>query len=347
MIRLLFLCLLAVSSGKAVGAETVFPGKTWKHVSASEAGMDERRLREFIKTVGGDGCVVRNGQMVAEWGDVARNRDWASAAKPVLGTMMLLAVQNGRLPSVYAPVVKAGWPLAGKDAGITWHHLVNMTSGYARMEAPGVAWAYNDTGVQLLALSLERVFGRSLEAAAHDYLKPLQFEDGEVFGSRKGLGVVLSPRDMARLGWFWLNEGRWSEGKLLSEKLFNKNVRPTVPADLPISSEGGKDYLGVGTFGGGTSQTNNGPGIYGFSFWFNETLPSGKRVWPAAPRDTYQANGMWNMHTVTIFPRLKMVAVISETDRRGRFKPGSESGHANRNLKLLLDSVLTGRPKDW
>lgn len=341
-----FLFLL-LSCFNAAGADLICPGKHWKHASPAEAGMDEAGLRAFVKSVGGSGCVVRNGRMVVEWGDSTANRDWASVAKPVLGTMLLLAVQNKKLKRTDLPVAQAGWPLEGKDSSITWRHLVDMTSGYARGEAPGAAWAYNDTAVQLLARSLEKVYGTSLETAAQRYLKPLRFEDGKVFGSRGGLGVVLSPRDMARLGWLWLNEGRWEDGKLMTEKLFAAHVRPDVPANLPQSKTEGHDYLNVGTYGGGTSQTTNGPGIYGFNLWFNEKLPSGKRVWPAAPYDTYQANGMWNLHTVTVFPRLKMVAVIWGNEKRGRFKPGSISGRSNQQMKLLMDAVVTGRPKDW
>ena len=60
-----------------------------------------------------------------------------------------------------------GWDLIAKDAPMTFAHLANMTSGYARGEAPGAAWAYNDYAIKLYAVTLfDRVLGTSANAAA-------------------------------------------------------------------------------------------------------------------------------------------------------------------------------------
>lgn len=61
-----------------------------------------------------------------------------------------------------------------------------------------------------------------LNSASQVHLAPLNLEDGTVFGSREGLRAVLSPRDMARLGWFWLNQGSWDGERLVARKLFTK-----------------------------------------------------------------------------------------------------------------------------
>jgi CubicO group peptidase (beta-lactamase class C family) len=169
-------------------------------------------------------------------------------------------------------------------------------------------------------------------------LAALQFQDGEFFGGRGGLSVAASPRDFARLGWLWLNRGRWKGKGVLSEKLFIENIKPGVPADLPRTTAKGEDYLGIGTYGGGTDQTKYGPGVYGFNFWFNEPGTSGARVWPALPAGTYQANGMWNRDTVTIFPSLRMVVAVRGA-KPGKFEPGKAEGKYNENMKLLMESV--------
>jgi CubicO group peptidase (beta-lactamase class C family) len=216
-----------------------------------------------------------------------------------------------------------------------------MVSGYARGEAPGQAWSYNDFGIQLLARSLEKIFQQSLDAACRERLAMLQFEDGAIFGSRHGLGVEASPRDFARIGWLWLNRGQWKGGRtVIEEKLFARCVRPGVPAGLPRTSVKGEDYLLVGSFGGGADQRGHGPGVYGFNFWFNERLSNGERVWPAAPADTFQANGHWNRNTVTMFPSLGMVVVMRGA-HAGEFEPGIARGRYNQNLKRLMDAVQT------
>ena len=333
----------------ARGIQDVFPGEEWQVAKPEEVGLEKAGLKEFAQRVGGAGCIIRYGRMVYQWGAVTENRDWASASKPVLSTLLLLAVHNKRVPSVHTRVASLGWPLKGKDQGMSLWHLANMTSGYACPEAPGKAWGYNDLGIQLCAKSLERIFQSPLDEAGRRYLGALQFQDGEIFGSRRGLGVVLSPRDMGRLGWFWLKEGRWERTKLISNRLFNANVKVNVPPSLArtASKVDVDDYLGIGSYGGGTNQTPTGPGYYGFCFWFNTMLTNGERVWPSAPRDAFQANGAWNRDMVTVYPSLRMVVVVSMARHPGGFSPGNRAGMADKNLKVLMNSVLTDRPKRW
>jgi CubicO group peptidase (beta-lactamase class C family) len=337
----------AGGSAAAAPPAPVFPGRHWEKAPPAQLGLDEEGLRRYAKRLKGDGLIVRYGRIAHEWGDLATRRDWASAGKPLLSTLLLLAVEHGGIASVHTRLTDLGWNLRGKDAGITFGHLTNMTSGYACGEAPGAAWAYNDVGIRLLGTSLQGALGRPLAEAAWEYLAPLQLEDGYVFGSRDGLGAFMSPRDMARVGLLWLEQGQWEKKKLISRKLWTRNMKIQVPADLPRSSLPGQDYLGVGTYGGGVNQTAHGPGAYGFGFWFNATLATGEKVWPSAPSDAFQANGGWNTHSVTMIPSLKLVVVLSHSGNPGKFRPGEKGSPADRNLKILMDAVTGDRPEKW
>jgi CubicO group peptidase (beta-lactamase class C family) len=338
----LLLVALPLSAQAAANANLVFPGKSWEQRPPIEVGLDVAKLDQFATNVGGDGCIIKNGYLVKFWGEQTTHKWWASASKPVLSTLLLLAVQEGKLPSVDAPVSSVGWQLSAKDSSMTFRHLANMVSGYACGEAPGAAWAYNDFAIQLYARSLEKVFKQSLDAALKQHLATLQFEDDSFFGHGNGLSVDATPRDFARLGWLWLNRGRWNGKELISEQLFTDCIKPGVPAGLPRTAVKSQDYLGIGTYGGGTDQTPHGPGVYGFNFWFNERTASGERVWPAAPPDTYQANGLWNRDTVTILPRLRMVVAIRGA-KPGKFEPGRADGKYNQNLKLLLEAAMPNK----
>lgn len=319
----------------------VYPVETWARRSPAEAGLDVAKIDQFAAQVGGDGCIIKDGYLVKSWGEVATHKWWASASKPVLSTLLLVAVQEGRLPSVDAPVKLAGWELHAKDAPMTFRHLANMASGYASAEAPGAAWGYNDFAIQLYARSLEKIFGQSLAEEFGRQFAALRFEDGAFFGYRDNLGVVASPRDFARLGWLWLNRGRWRGTEVVAEKLFVAEIRPQVPANVPRAVTKGltpDDYLGVGSYGGGLNQTPHGPGVYGFNFWFNERVGSGGRVWPAAPPDTYQANGLWNRDTLTVIPSLRMVIAVRGA-HAGKFEPGVAAGEFNQNLRLVMEAA--------
>jgi CubicO group peptidase (beta-lactamase class C family) len=316
-----------------------FPGKKWDTPPPELLGLDGARLDDFAARVGGDGCIVQSGYLVRAWGNIALHKDWASAAKPVLSTLLLLAVGEGRLASVDARVSSVGWALAEKDREMTFRHLADMVSGYACGEAPGAAWGYNDFAIQLYARSLEKVFEEPLDTAFRRRMAPLQLEDGLFFGSREGRGVNATPRDFARLGWLWLNQGRWRNRSVLPRRLFRQWVQPGVPRGLPRTTTKGEDYLRLGTYGGGTDQTPHGPGVYGFNFWFNEAAAEGEsRVWPSLPADAYQANGMWNRDTVTVVPSLDLVVAVRGA-HPGKFEPGLAGSEFDRSMKLLVEAV--------
>ncbi len=324
----------------------VFPGATWEERTPEEVGLDPAVLDQFVAATGGDGVVVKDGYLVRKWGGYSARADWASAMKPVMSTLLAMAIQEGLVGSVddlLQPVVQAhfGQDLAPKDQTMTWRHLADMTSGYARAEAPGAAWAYNDTAIMLYSVLLfDAVFGQSPDAAATGRLAALGFEDGGLFGSRSGRGLNASPRDFARIGWLWLNRGRWDGARILPAALFDQILGPDVPVDLPRTAAAGQDTLGVGSIGGGTDQTAHGPGIYGFNWWHNAPTPAGPLTWPDAPADTYQANGHWNQEVLTVIPSLGMVVACRGS--WGEFDPGNLAASMNARLALLADALLTG-----
>ena len=325
----------------ALAGETVFPQREWLVRSPEQANLDAARLDAFATRIGGDGVVVRDGYLVKTWGDPAKRCDWASASKPVMSTLLFFAVEEKRIPSVDAqvrPWVRRRWPgkdLIEKDYTMTFHHLADMTSGYARAEKPGTHWAYNDYAIKLYASLLTTVFEQTLDGALGERLSALGFEDGGVFGSRGGFGVDASPRDFARIGLFWMHRGRWEDRQLLPQQYFDVCMKPDVPTDLPRTKEAGTEYLGIGTHGGGGDQSALGPGVYGFNWWFNEEVPGTDRLLtPGLPRDTVQANGHWGKEVMIIIPSLRLVAAAR----------GNWGGMELRHAQLLVETVTDPRP---
>ena len=311
----------------------VFPEKEWEKQTAEALCRNAGALEQFTKAVGGSGVIIKNGYLIKAWGNPAGRTMWASATKPVLSTLLLFAAQEGKLK--INGKVKAFMPeLLGKDEKITFHHLANMTSGYARRESPGQAFAYNDYAIKLYHNTL---FGRVFTSTdpnpillQKNRLGTLQFQDGDVFEQvgKYGWFVHTSPRDFARIGWFWLNKGNWNDEQLLSKGYFERYLKNQLPDPLPISTKPARDYLGIGSYGGGGNQSQCGPGNYGMNWWFN----TGKRIWPSLPEDTFQANGHWNKETVTVIP--SMALVVAGVGNFAPFQPGP--GPANTLMGLLV-----------
>jgi len=324
----------------------VFPGASWQTKSMAAAGLYESKINQFVSNVGGTGVVIKNGYLVKSWGSGSTG-EWASASKPVWASLLFFAIEEGKISGVDHKIADLGWNLNSKDQNMTFRHLANMTSGYTRGEAPGAAWAYNDYAISLYAQSLfNKVFNISYTNTGQvsglitntSRLGKLQFQDGNLIVDKSGPRINMTPRDFARIGWWWLNKGNWAGEQLLPESYFNNYMKPQVSGNLPRTSSGGSDYLGVGTAGGGSDQFAYGPGIYGFNWWHNGFVgTSSNRTWPDAPADTFQANGHWDREVVTVIPSLNMV--VAARGNWGSFEPGNAAAGMNQNLKLLKEAV--------
>ncbi len=344
--------LLLHLCGSGASAQTVFPGATWTFKTPAEVGMDGATLDQIAAIVGNDGCIVRNGYMVKTWGSQTNKNFWASAAKPVISTLLFYAIEEGRIPGVNAYVKDHGWSMISKDQTMTFHHMANMMGTYTLAQSNGTVWAYSDYNIQLYIKTLfDHVYGQNSDtvATAPSRLGALQLQDGSLFNTSNNW-VVTSVRDFTRIGWFWLNKGNWGGVQRLPRHYFDDFQRPQVPANMPVTSgalDPSGDYLGIGSYGGGTNQTPYGPGIYGYNWWFNATggANPNSKTWPDAPSDTFQANGLWNRETCTVIPSLGIVMSFNRTSALGNFAPGDPNGTMNQVLKLLTQSVVTGTPR--
>ena len=146
---------------------------------------------------GPNGLVLRDGHIVAEWGDTSRADMTFSVAKSYLSVLAGLAVMRGLIRDIDAPV-RASALDDGFDAEqnrtITWRHLLQQTSEWQgtlwdkpdtidhnrdvgkselgasekgrprQLRPPGTLWEYNDVRVNRLSLSLLRLFRQPLPA---------------------------------------------------------------------------------------------------------------------------------------------------------------------------------------
>jgi len=227
MTRFAITCILflAYLPTPAVG-EPYFPDRhKWQAVAPPEAGFDENALQEAVEFAraaavtepsslrqaitdsfaprepdfrilgptkprdSASGIILRDGRIVAEWGDVHRVDMTFSAVKSYLATVAGIALRDGLIESIderAAEYVHDGKFDSEHNALITWRHLLNQTSDWSgtlwdvpdwadrpegndreqwpnrKMREPGTYFKYNDVRINLLAYSLLQVHRQPL-----------------------------------------------------------------------------------------------------------------------------------------------------------------------------------------
>lgn len=271
---------------------------------------------------GSNGVIIRHGRVAAEWGDTARADMTFSVTKTFLSTVVGVAFDRGRIRDVtdrVATYMPKGVDLfaSAHNAPITWEHLLRQTSDWSgtlwgkpdwadrpprgqtpeqwpnrEMHAPGTFYKYNDTRVNVLALSALHVLKRPLpEVLKESIMDPIgasgtwhweAYDNAwvEIDGKRMksvtggghfGGGMFISAYDLARFGYLFLRNGAWGDRRLVSEKWIAMARTPG-----PASAS------------------------YGFCNWFLNAPPKradgteGPLPFPSAPRSsvTFQGNGV-------------------------------------------------------
>jgi CubicO group peptidase (beta-lactamase class C family) len=191
----------AAASRHAAGHETPWR-RDLLHMIENDFG-EEPPWNEALGPVrprgGPNGLVIRQGRLVAEWGDIQQIDLTFSVAKSYLSILAGLAVDRGLIRDVHEPVRRTpnvDWDGDGgfdppHNDGITWHHLLQQTSEWEGelwgkpdlldrhrsvggtpsagkkgthrdLQPPGGFWEYNDVRVNRLSLALLRVWRRPL-----------------------------------------------------------------------------------------------------------------------------------------------------------------------------------------
>lgn len=242
--------------------------------------------------------------------DAQRQFGMASAAKSVYSSVLGIVVEEGKLPSADAKVVdyypemmdvkegegpKAGRFARPEDRDITFRQLITNMSGYMKPgETPDSTFHYQTFGMNILTHSLAEIYGyydsddpEKLPGFAKlvtDKIRDpiggkwsykynnFQYPDGAkagIFGNYTSIEV--NARDMARMGYLWLNMGSWAGKQIIPEKWH----RETIVTAPKIRANGPEEQW-----------------KYGHAFWTND---NGK-LWPDLPRDSYAASGAGQKH---------------------------------------------------
>jgi len=239
--------------------------------------------------------------------------DVASVTKSTTTTLVGIAIGERKVSSVRQPVLSF-FPNPGignrddRKNRLTVEKLLIMTSGLdchfdkgeitlrqmqqsknwvqfmldlPMVAEPGSAFAYCSGGMHLLSGIISQAAGRSaLEFARRELFRLLGIDDviwpSDPQGVSRGWGDLhLRPRDMAKIGYLWLNQGCW-EG------------RQIVPAEWMQAATRVH------------SHPNFGSGEYGYGFW----------VYPERNLPQFEALGRGGQR-ISIVPAKKIVVVFA------------------------------------
>ncbi|MFO7756217.1 MAG: serine hydrolase [Bacteroidales bacterium] len=136
------------------------------------------------------GIILKDGYIIAEWGDISRVDMTFSVTKSYLSTVVGLAYDEGLISSVDDKVYEYVWDGlfdGNHNSKISWEHLLNQSSDwsgqlfgmydwadrpsrrekldewrYRELHEPGTYYKYNDVRVNLLAYSALQVWRKPL-----------------------------------------------------------------------------------------------------------------------------------------------------------------------------------------
>lgn len=173
---------------------------------------------------------------------------------------------------------------------------VDYTLSLPLGNVPGNHWVYNGTSLIPLANWIIRRSGMSFTEFAKKYLddplgiKAYPWELGPNQVPRVDADQYLTPREMAKLGLLYLDQGRWKGRQVLSADWVRKATSPET-AKEPRAFD------------------------YGYLWWIKEGDHQGKKV------RIIEANG-WAGQYIFIVPELKLVCVMTA----GNYPMGSLMG---------------------
>lgn len=198
------------------------------------------------------------------------------------------------------------------------------TAKQPRAAKAGTVWSYSSGDANLLARVLRGALkGQEMRAWAKSKLFDPAGLSSAIFEADRSGSLVfaswcfLTPRDMARFGQLYLDDGMVGSTRVLPAGWVKRTITPAPPVATPTKRDP-------------AAPPGDSGGSYGASFWLNATsasAPADTWRYPEAPVDTYSAQGHWGQR-IFIVPSRKLVIARTGFDRAKTFDSGPMVGKA-------------------
>lgn len=209
------------------------------------------------------------------------------------------------------------WQEEYEDQGYQVSSVISMLYGVGHRDqlkhvlthrqatAPGEQWLYSTGDAHVAAavakVALERKVGkRAFWPLLFEKIgmKKVVFEEDALGTPLGGSMVYATPRDFAKFGYLFLNDGCWDGERLLPEGWVQASTTPSE-AFVKYAPENEKTPSG-------------------YAWWLNRPVPQQNKdkPWPDAPDDAYAALGHWGQRIIVV-PSQDVVIVRTGDDRQG------------------------------
>lgn len=276
------------------------------------------------------GVLLRNGYLVAEWGEPFRVDMTFSATKSFLSTTVGLALDQRLIASLEGPVrkyVPDGLFDTAHNAKITWDHLLRQTSDWEgtlwgkpdwadrppaqsslvdyiarKRNEPGTSYKYNDVRVNVLALATLHVWRKPLPQVLKEMvMDPIGASNTWRWHGYENSWIVMDGARVQSVS----GGGHWGGGMFISARDQARfgllTLRRGRWKDRQILSE---QWVRMAL-----TPTPAEPG-YGFMNWF---LNTGRKRWPSAPEKSFAHMGAGS-NIIYCDPELDLVIVVRWID---------------------------------
>jgi CubicO group peptidase (beta-lactamase class C family) len=200
--------------------------------------------------------------------------------------------------------------------GVGHLDMVKFILAEKKEHDPGTFWQYSTGDATVLANLANNAAAPTL---GKDWMWTELFDkvgmnkvifEGDAKGSPAGgMYIFATPRDYARFGYLYLNDGCWDGERLLPDGWVKNST--TMSATFTASA------------GADETEPN------GWMWWLNQAPPKvGMKPWPDVPGDAYAAEGHWGQFVIVV-PSQDLVIVRTGDDR-------NDSLDLNNFIKLAL-----------
>lgn len=242
----------------------VYPGSRWERIARPEdVGFSSERLaavRERADSLGTTGMmVIVGGRVLMEHGDIEEVSYLASVRKSILSMLYGRYVENGtvRLDRTLAELgLDDVQRLTDAEKRATTHDLLAARSGIYHpasnsgddlasapprgSQQPGTYYLYSNWDFNAVGTIFEQETGRSIyDALQTDLARPIGMQDFDRERHRRtgdstrskhlAYHVHLSTRDMARIGYLMLRNGRWNGTQVVPAEWVQRSTRAITP----------------------------------------------------------------------------------------------------------------------